>query len=391
MSSTLDLAFTEEETAFRMEVRTWLEEHVPTERFPSMDTQAGFEYHRAWERELYADRWSVVSWPEEFGGRGVDLIRWLIFEEEYYRADSPGRVNQNGIFLLGPTLLDYGTDAQKARFLPRLAAGEDIWCQGWSEPNAGSDLASVRATARRDGDVYVLNGQKTWVSRGAFAEWMFGLFRTDPESERHHGLTFLLVPLSTEGITVRPIRQLDGKTGFAEVFLEDAKVPADLVVGTEGSGWRIAMATAGFERGLLLRSPGRFTAAAARLVELYRSRGEAAGDSIRTDVAQAWMEAEAYRLYAYWTVSRVMEGYEIGAEASLTKLFWSDMDLRLHETALALLGERAALRGSPLCEEDSDRWLDGYFFALAGPIYAGTNQIQRNIVADRVLQLPRGT
>jgi alkylation response protein AidB-like acyl-CoA dehydrogenase len=199
----MDLTYTDEQQAFREEVRTWLAANVPAERLQSFDTEEGFLQHRDWEAKLNQGRWGMVTWPEELGGRGCDLIEWLIFEEEYYRAGAPLRVNQNGIFLLGPTLMEYGTEEQKARFLPKMATGEEVWCQGWSEPNAGSDMAAIRSRAELDGDHYVINGQKTWSTRAVWADWCFGMFRTDPESERHRGLTFVLVPLDTPGITVR--------------------------------------------------------------------------------------------------------------------------------------------------------------------------------------------
>ena len=339
----------------------------------------------------YDGRWSAVSWPEEYGGRGADYIKWLIFEEEYYRAGSPGRVNQNGIFLLGPTIIEFGTEDQKLRFLPRMAAGVDIWSQGWSEPNAGSDLAGIRSRAvlSDDGSEWILNGQKTWCSRGAFADWLFGIFRTDPAAERHRGLTFILVPLDTPGITVRPIPQLDGETGFAEVFFDDARVSTDNTLGAVDRGWQVAMATAGFERGVSLRSPARFSETAGRLVELYRSSGST-DPRLRDEVTGAWMEAEGYRLHTYMTVSRMLEGEAIGAEASLNKIFWSEMDLHMHETAQQLLGARAELLAEAPDAVAGAKWLDGYLFSLSGPIYAGTNEIQRNIIADRVLNLPRG-
>jgi alkylation response protein AidB-like acyl-CoA dehydrogenase len=385
----MDLYFTAEEEAFRAEVREWLQANVPAEPLPSMDTAEGFELHRDWEKKLNDGRWGMVSWPKEYGGRGVNLIEWLIFEEEYYGAGAPGRVNQNGIFLLGPTLMDYGTDEQKARFLPRMAAGEDIWAQGWSEPNAGSDMAAIRATAHRDGDDYVINGQKTWASRAAFADWLFGMFRTDPDSERHRGLTFVLIPLDTPGVHVRPVEQLDGETGFAEIFFEDARVPVANRLGDEGEGWKVAMATAGFERGLMLRSPGRFQATAKRLVDLYKSLGEAADPTVRDAVTRAWMEAEAYSLNTYMTASRLIDGGKIGSEASLNKIFWSEMDIKMHEAALALLGARAELLPEAPAAGEVGNWLDGFMFALAGPIYAGTNEIQKNVIAERLLGLPR--
>ena len=386
----MDLTFTPKEDAFRAEARAWLEAHVPSEPLPSMDTAEGFGAHRAWERTLNEGRWAMVSWPVEYGGRGANLIEWLIFEEEYFRAGAPGRVNQNGIFLLGPTLMDLGTPEQKARYLPRMASGEEIWAQGWSEPNAGSDMAAIRSTARRDGDTYVLNGQKTWCSRGAFADWLFGLFRSDPSSERHRGLTFLLVPLDAEGVKVRPIAQLDGETGFAEVFLDDVRIPVANRISEEHQGWKVAMATAGFERGLMLRSPARFQATAARLLALCRRQGSAADPSLRDAAVRAWMDAEAYCLNTYRTASRLLEGGTIGAEASLNKIFWSELDLHMHETALRLLGPRAEILPEAPDAGDVGTWLDGFLFSLAGPIYAGTNEIQRNIIAERVLRLPKG-
>lgn len=391
----MDFRFTAAEEAFRHEARSWFTAHRPAHPLPSMDTAHGFDSHREWERELHRGGWSVVAWPERYGGRGLDLVRWLICEEEYYRADLPGRVNQNGIYMLGPTLLDHGTAEQRARFLPPMARGDELWCQGWSEPDAGSDLAALTSRATRDGNEYVLNGQKTWVSRGAFADWMFGLFRTGSTEDRHRALTFILVPMDADGLTVRPIQQLDGESGFAEVFLEDVRVPVDLVVGSENAGWAIAMATAGFERGVLLRSPGRFVATADRLVDLHlrtmAGDAEGPGDAARLRVADAWMRAQVHRLHTYWTVQRIMDGDDIGAEASLNKIFWSEMDIELHEAALGLLGDRGELTGAAPAAVDYGRWLDGLQFALAGPIYAGSNQIQRNIVADRVLRLPRGS
>jgi alkylation response protein AidB-like acyl-CoA dehydrogenase len=385
----MDLSYTEKEQAFRAEARSWLEANVSKEPLASMDTAEGFEAHRAWERKLNEGRWAMVPWPVEYGGRGANLIEWLIFEEEYWRSGAPGRVNQNGIFLFGPTLMEYGTPEQKSSILPRMAASEDIWAQGWSEPNAGSDMAAIRATARRDGDCYVLNGQKTWCSRAAFADWIFCIFRTDPESQRHHGLSFIVAPLRSPGVHVRPIAQLDGETGFAEVFFEDARVPATNLIGGEGEGWKIAMATAGFERGLMLRSPARFQSTAARLVSLYKQAAAHADPVLRDAVARSWMEAEAYCLNTYATASKLVAGGKIGAEASLNKIFWSEMDLKMHETALALLGHRAELMPEAPAAGDVGTWMDGFLFSLAGPIYAGTNEIQRNVIAERVLGMPR--
>ncbi|WP_395447838.1 acyl-CoA dehydrogenase family protein [Aminobacter sp. UC22_36] len=386
----MDLNYTEEQKAFRQEVRSWLEKHVPGKPLPSFDaSREGFEAHRAWERVLADGRWGMVTWPESYGGRGLDLIQWLIFEEEYYRAGAPLRVNQNGIFLLGPTLMEYGTDEQKARFLTAMASGDEIWAQAWSEPQAGSDLAAVRATAVLEGDEYVLKGHKIWSSRAVFADWAFGLFRTDPASQRHKGLSLIFFPLNAPGVRVQAIPQIDGETGFAEIFLDDVRVPAFNRLGGEGEGWNICMATAGFERGLMLRSPARFQVAARKLVELFKAHEAEVEPTVRAAVLQSWMDAEAYALSIYATASRLAAGGHIGAEASTNKIFWSEMDIAMHKAALSILGARAELLRSAPEAGDIGRWLDGYFFSLAGPIYAGSNEIQRNIIAERMLGLPR--
>jgi alkylation response protein AidB-like acyl-CoA dehydrogenase len=384
------LDYTPEQQAFRAEVRAWLAAHVPANPLPSFDTAEGFELHRDWERTLNDGRWGMVTWPEAYGGRGVNLIEWLIFEEEYFRAGAPGRVNQNGIFLLGPTLMEFGTAEQKARFLPKMASGEEIWAQAWSEPQAGSDLAALRATAERDGDHYILRGHKIWSSRAVFADWAFGMFRTDLKSEKHKGISFILIPLNTPGIRVQGIPQIDGEQGFAEIFFEEARVPVANRLGDEGQGWHIAMATAGFERGLMLRSPARFQTTAARLVDFYRRHKDEVDPSAGAAVAQAWMDAEAYALSIYMTATRLMQGGSIGSEASLNKIFWSELDLTMHKTAMSILGARAELVKSAPDAGDIGNWLDGYLFSLAGPIYAGTNEVQRNIIAERLLGLPRG-
>ncbi len=268
---------------FRAEARDWLRAHVPAGPQPSVDTAEGFEWHRAWERELAAARLSVVSWPAAYGGRDVSLLDWLAFEDEYYAAAAPVRVGQNGIFLLGPTLLGHGSSEQQARLLPPMARADEIWAQAWSEPDAGSDLAAIRARAERADGGWLLSGTKTWSSRAAFADKAFGLFRCDPAADgdpataRHRGLIYLMFSLRADGVTVRPIRQLGGGTGFAEIFLDEVFVPDADVIGEPGDGWRIAMSTAGHERGLSLRSPGRFTAAADRLTGLWRQAGGPGG------------------------------------------------------------------------------------------------------------------
>jgi alkylation response protein AidB-like acyl-CoA dehydrogenase len=377
----MDLAFTQEEEAFRTEARAWLRAHVPACPLPSLETEDGFTAHRTWEAELAADRWSVVNWPTEYGGRGAGIVHWLVFEEEYYAAGAPGRVNQNGISLLAPTLFDHGTPEQRARVLPPTATGEVVWAQAWSEPEAGSDLASLRSKGVRTDGGWLLSGQKTWSSRAAFADRAFGLFRTDPDTPRpHQGLTYLMFDLRAPGVTVRPIRRLDGKPAFAELFLDEVFVPDEDVIGEPGQGWRIAMSTAGNERGLMLRSPGRFLAAADRLRALWESVGSPQAGRAR--VADALIGARAHQLFTYAAAARVLDGETLGPESSLNKVFWSEYDIALTETALDLLGEEG--------ESADAEWAERYVFALAGPVYAGTNEIQRDIIAERLLGLPKG-
>ncbi|MET8632136.1 acyl-CoA dehydrogenase family protein [Streptomyces sp. NPDC004680] len=377
----MDLAHSPADETFRAEARSWLVAHVPRALLPSLETEEGFAAHRAWEAELAADRWSVVSWPTAYGGRDAGLLRWLIFEEEYYAAGAPGRVGQNGINLLAPTLFDHGTEEQRARVLPAMATGEVIWAQAWSEPEAGSDLASLTSRAVRTEGGWLLHGRKTWSSRAAFADRAFGLFRSDPRTAKpHRGLTQLMFDLRAPGVTVRPIGRLDARPAFAELFLDDVFVPDQDVIGEPGEGWRIAMATAGNERGLTLRSPGRFLAAADRLLDLWRAQGSPAW--ARDRVADALIGARAYQLFTYAGASRVLAGEPVGPESSLNKVFWSEYDIALHETALDLLGAEG--------ESAHGDWAEGYVFSLAGPIYAGTNEIQRDIIAERLLGLPKG-
>lgn len=379
----MDLNHAADVEAFRAEARDWLAAHVPATPLPSLETREGFAAHREWEALLHSARWAVVSWPEEYGGRGVDIEHWLVFEEEYWAAGAPGRVSQNGINLLAPTLFDHATDEQRARVLPSMASGEVIWAQAWSEPESGSDLASLKSRAVRTEGGWLLSGQKTWSSRAAFADRAFGIFRTDPEATKpHQGLTYLMFDLHAPGVTVRPIGRLDGKPAFAELFLDEVFVPDADVIGEPGQGWRIAMSTTGNERGLTLRAPGRFLAAADRLVELWQSHGDPADTALRDRVADAVVGARAYQLFTWANASRFAAGETIGAESSLNKVFWSQYDIALHESALDLLGPDAELADGP--------WAEPWIFSLAGPIYAGTNEIQRDIIAERLLGLPKG-
>ena len=383
----MELIYTPEQQAFRKEVRDWMQANVPTEPLVTLEREEGYLQHVAWERTLASGNWGMVTWPEAYGGRGLDLIQWLIFEEEYWAAGAPLRANQNGIFLLGPTIMEYGTEAQKARFLTSMARGEVMWAQAWSEPNAGSDMAAITTRAVRDGDHYVISGQKTWSSRASFADWGFGLFRTEEGAKRHKGLSFILFDLNTPGITRRPIRQLHGDPGFAELFFDEVRVPVANRIADEGAGWSVAMATAGFERGLMLRSPARFQATAAKLVALFRDHEARVSAAVREQVLAGWMGAQAYAYNTYAVASKIIAGGHIGAEASLNKIFWSELDRAMHRTAMQMLGAWAELK--QFDDGTANAWLEGYIFSLSGPIYAGSNEIQRNIIAERLLGLPR--
>jgi alkylation response protein AidB-like acyl-CoA dehydrogenase len=374
----MDLDYDEETCAFRDEVRSFLTANRHEFPTKSYDNAEGFAQHRRWDRVLFDAGLSVITWPERYGGRDATLLQWVVFEEEYFRAGAPGRASANGTSMLAPTLFGHGSEEQRDRVLPRMASGEEIWAQAWSEPESGSDLASLRSTATRTNGGWLLNGQKIWSSRAPFGDRGFGLFRSDPEAQRHRGLTYVMFDLKADGVTVRPIEQLSGDTGFGEIFLDDVFVPDRDVIGEVHEGWRAAMSTASNERGMSLRSPARFVAPAERLVAEWRQRGSDPGLADR--VADAWIKAQAYRLHTFGTVTRLSDGGELGAESSVTKVFWSELDVDLHQTALDLRGPCAELAGD---------WSDGLLFALGGPIYAGTNEVQRNIIAERLLGLPR--
>lgn len=374
----MDLTYDEETLAFRDEVRTFLAANKHEFPTKSYDCAEGFAQHRRWDRVLFDAGLSVIAWPKRYGGRDATLLQWVVFEEEYFRAGAPGRASANGTSMLAPTLFAHGTEEQLDRILPKMASGEEIWAQAWSEPESGSDLASLRSTATRTDGGWLLNGQKIWSSRAVFGDRGFGLFRSDPTAERHRGLTYLMFDLHADGITVRPIQQLGGDTGFGEIFFDKVFVPDQDVIGGVHDGWRAAMSTTSNERGMSLRSPARFLAPAERLVAAWRDGG--ADPRFAASVADAWIKAQAYRLHTFGTVTRIAGGGELGAESSVTKVFWSDLDVAIHQTALDLRGPAG---------EVADGWTDGLLFALGGPIYAGTNEIQRNIIAERLLGLPR--
>ncbi|BBY33181.1 acyl-CoA dehydrogenase [Mycolicibacter minnesotensis] len=374
----MDLNIDAEVDEFRMEVRDFLAAN--SDKFPllSYDTAAGFEQHRQWDKVLFDAGLSVIAWPKKYGGRDASMLQWVVYEEEYFRSGAPGRASANGTSMLAPTLFAHGTQEQLDRILPKMASGEEIWAQAWSEPESGSDLASLRSTATKVEGGWKLNGQKIWSSRAPFGERGFGLFRSDPQAQRHNGLTYFMFDLKADGITVRAIEQLGGETGFGEIFLDDVFVPDNDVIGVPNEGWRAAMSTSSNERGMSLRSPARFLVGAEKLAAMWKERGS---DPVYTDrVADAWIKAQAYRLQTFGTVTRLAAGGELGAESSVTKVFWSELDVALHQTGLDLRGADGEL---------ADAWSHGYLFSLGGPIYAGTNEIQRNIIAERLLGLPR--
>ena len=376
---------------FRSEVRAWLDDNL-TGRFAGLRGAGGpgreheaFEERLAWNRQLAAAGWTCLGWPPEHGGRGASLSQQVIFYEEYARAGAPARAGYMGEELLGPTLIALGTPEQQRRFLPKIAAVEELWCQGYSEPGAGSDLASVSTTATLDGGEWVITGQKVWTSLAHVADWCFVLARTEPGSRRSAGLSYLLVPMRQPGITVRPIRQLTGTSEFNEVFFSRARTARDLVVGEVGDGWRVARATLAFERGAAtLGQQIGFRRELGALVAQARRTGAADDPLIRDRLARAWIGLEAMRAHAL----RSLAGEDTsGAGASVMKVLWSRWHRELGELSMAVLGARSmAARGEPY---DLDGWQRLYLFSRADTIYGGSDEIQHGIIAERALGLPR--
>ena len=373
-------------TEFRATVREWLADNL-TGEFAALRGLGGpgreheaFEERMAWDRHLAASGWTCLGWPVEHGGRGLDLDHRVAFHEEYARAAAPARVSHVGEELLGPTLIALGTPAQQARFLPRIRAVDELWCQGYSEPGAGSDLASVSTSAVLSGDEWVINGQKVWTSLAHVARWCFVLARTTPGSSRHAGLSYLLVPMSQPGVTVRPIEQLTGGSEFNEVFFDDARTAADLVVGAPGDGWKVAMRTLGFERGVsTLGQQVGFRRELEALVELARSTGVLADPLLRDRLARAHLGLEVMRAHALRTIGGT------GHEASVTKLVWATWHRSLGELAMDVLGAAGLVAPAGELTE----WQRLFLFSRADTIYGGSNEIQRNIIAERILGLPR--
>jgi alkylation response protein AidB-like acyl-CoA dehydrogenase len=384
----MDLTLTDEQQAFRDEVRGWLEANVPTE-IEKSTTDEGFAQHKAWEKTLYEGGYAAIQWPKAYGGRDADMMDTAIFQEEYARAGAPARINVLGLGLAGPTIMTYGTDAQKQQWLPGILSADDIWSQGFSEPDAGSDLAAVRTSAVREGDEYVVNGQKIWTSAGTHADWIFCLCRTDPDAPKHKGISFLMIDMRSPGIEVRPIVQINGDAGFAEVFFDDVHVPVKNRIGEENEGWRIAMTTLGFERGTGLGAHVRFERNLDDLVALVKAMGLADDPLVRDRVARLHAEVQVYKHNMYRTLTSLSRGAQIGPEASLNKLYWSEMEVRIFETGMDVMGPYAELTPKAGLAKDTDTWQKQYWYSRAACIYAGTSQIQRNIVSERVLGLPK--
>ena len=388
----MNLRFSEAEERFRGEVRAWLEDNL-VGAFSELRGTGGVGDHDAhlagrlaWERHLGAAGWTCIGWPKAYGGREATLAEQVIFNEEYARARAPGRIGHIGETLLGPTIIAFGSDAQKARFLPGIRTGETLWCQGYSEPNAGSDLANVQTRAALDGDAWVVTGQKVWTSHAEWADWCFVVCRTDPDSTRHRGLSYLLVPMRQDGIEVRPIRQLTGTSEFTEVFFDGARTAREHVVGEVGGGWTVAMGTLAFERGVsTLGQQHGFKSELDAIIEAARRNGKADDPVIRRRLADAWIGLRVMRLNALRTLFNQDQG-TLSREAMVTKIFWATWHRSLGELAMEVLGPAAQVTA----EDGTLTHLQKLFlFSRADTIYAGSNQIQRNIIGERALGLPK--
>jgi alkylation response protein AidB-like acyl-CoA dehydrogenase len=383
-----------EDAAFRSAVRDWLADNL-TGDFAELRGTGGpgreheaFEERLAWDRHLAASGWTCLGWPTEHGGRALPLTQQVIFHEEYARADAPARVSHLGEELLGPTLVAFGTAEQKRRFLPPIARVDELWCQGYSEPGAGSDLASVSTSARRDGDTWVVNGQKVWTSLAHVADWCFALVRTEPGSRRHAGLSYLLIPMRQDGVDVRPIQQLTGTSEFNEVFFDDARTDVANVVGEEGGGWTVAMATLGFERGVsTVGQQVGFRRELEQVVEMARRNGSIEDPMIRDRLTRAWIGLDVMGAHALRTLDGSMSGGAPPGAESVSKLVWSTWHRGLGELAMEVAGADALTVEAP--PYDLDRWQRLFLFSRADTIYGGSSEIQRNVIAERVLGLPR--
>jgi len=391
----MNFDFTAEQEAFRKEVRAWLEANLPDDlrgrSFASSRADRDEVARlRAWQKTMADAGFVGMEWPREFGGRGASIVEMIILYQEMARAESPQLVNRGGVSMLGPTLMKYGTPAQRARFLPKILTAEELWCQGFSEPNAGSDLANLQTRAVLEGDYFVVNGQKVWTSMGHVADWCFLLVRTDPAAAKHKGISFLLVDMKTPGITVRPLRQMTGEAEFNETFFDNVRVPAANLVGKLNEGWGVAITTLAYERDLLtfirhisLRN------ALHRLVKLVRERGRAADPIVRQKVAALWIGEQALQLNGYRSLTRILRGGQPGPEGSTSKLSWSQLDQELAQVATEVIGPASQLAGESAWAPDEGQWEFYALLAQASGIRAGTTEILKNILSERVLGLPK--
>jgi alkylation response protein AidB-like acyl-CoA dehydrogenase len=393
----MDLNLSAEETKFRDELRAWLEGHVPRDwpAWREKPMEISFPYLRAWQRKLFEGGWAAVSWPKEYGGRDASLMQQAIFWEEMARMDAPPLPNTLGLGLIGPAIMAFGTEAQKQRFIPKILSAEEIWCQGFSEPNAGSDLASLQTEARFDGSGYVVNGQKVWTSYGWIGDWCELVVRTDPAAPKHKGLTVLLVDMKSPGVEVRPLRQMTGESEFSEMFFREVRVPARNVLGQVNDGWNVAMGTLMFERGSYgARLLPQFRRTIHRMIELsrvaQRNGKPAAQDAgLRQKLAQCYAEVEIMRLNQLRAFSRITATGAPGPEGSIQKIFWSELNQRLQQVAQEMLGPYGQLLAGDPRAIDSGLWSHGYLRSRGNTIEAGTSEVQRNIIGHFVLGLPR--
>ena len=392
----MDVRFSAADEAFRLEVRTWLEDNLVGEfaglrgRGGSGDLEGAVDVRRAWEKRLADGGWTCVGWPKQWGGRGLELSQEVIFNEEYARSRAPGRLGHIGETLLGPTLIAFGTDQQKRRFLPPIARTDELWCQGYSEPNAGSDLANVQCRAERDGDDWVLSGQKVWTSLATISDWCFVICRTDSQGPKHQGLSYLLVPMRQPGIEIRPIRQITGTAEFCEVFFDGARTAADNLVGQVNGGWQVAMGTLAFERGAsTLGQQMMFEIELGEVIAAAKANGAAKDPVIRQRLAEAWIGLKIMRYNALRTLSAIEGGAALSREALITKLYWATWHRSLGKLGVDVLGARAEIRTGTTDDYELEELQRLFLWTRSDTIYAGTNQIQRNIIAERALGMPR--
>jgi alkylation response protein AidB-like acyl-CoA dehydrogenase len=393
----MDLNLTPEETKFRDELRSWLEANVPKDwgEWREKPLEESFPYLRAWQRKLYEGGWAAVSWPKEYGGRGATLMEQSLFWEEMARVEAPPMANSLGLGLIGPTIIAYGTDEQKKRFIPKILSAEEIWCQGFSEPNAGSDLAALQTEARLDGDHYIVNGQKVWTSYGWIGNWCELVVRTDSNVPKHRGLSVLLIDMKSPGVEVRPLKQMTGESEFNEIFFRDVRVPAANLLGKVNDGWNVAVSTLMYERGSYgARLHLIFKRAITRLIELSRKFQKdghpAAQDPItRQKLAQRYAEIEIMRWNQLRAFSRVTATGVPGPEGSIQKIFWSELNQRLQQIAQEMFGAYGQLLAGDKDAVDNGIWSYGYLRTRGNTIEAGTSEVQRNIIGHFVLGLPR--